>query len=92
MLWELLAAWLCFAGVVSGALTVADKLCARQGRRRVPEKALFLWAALGGSAVMYLTMRLIRHKTRHRRFMWGLPCLFALQCAGLWALWRLTGA
>ncbi len=66
-------------------LTVWDKRCARRGRWRVPEKTLFIVAALGGAASMLLTMRTVRHKTRHRRFMWGLPLIIAAQTALLMA-------
>ena len=50
------------------ALTVWDKRQARRGSRRVSEASLLLVAALGGSPMMYLTMRRIHHKTRHRKF------------------------
>lgn len=61
-------------------LTVYDK-CIAGGRRRVPEQLFFILALLGGSFVMYITMLLIRHKTRHKRFMLGLPLIIALQIA-----------
>ena len=61
-------------------LTVYDK-CIAGGRRRVPEQLLFILALLGGSFVMYITMLLIRHKTRHKRFTLGLPLIIALQIA-----------
>ncbi len=66
-------------------LTVWDKYCARRGRWRVPEKTLFAVAALGGSAAMLLTMRAVHHKTRHRRFMWGLPLIIVAQVVLLFA-------
>ncbi|WP_411655306.1 hypothetical protein [Anaeromassilibacillus sp. SJQ-1] len=28
---------------------------------------------------MYTTMRLIHHKTQHRKFMWGIPAIFVGQ-------------
>lgn len=62
-------------------LTVWDKRRARCGEWRVPEKTLFTVALLGGSVAMLLTMRAVRHKTRHRRFMWGLPLIIAAQIA-----------
>ncbi len=68
-------------------LTVWDKRCARRGRWRVPERTLFALALLGGAAAMLLTMRAVRHKTRHRRFMWGLPLIIAAQVA-LLILWQ----
>ncbi len=62
-------------------ITAYDKCIAGSRRRRIPEKTLFLLALLGGSFVMYITMLLIRHKTRHKRFMLGLPLIMAVQIA-----------
>ena len=70
--------------IVSAAavlFTVYDKWHARKKRRRVPESSLFLLALLGGSAAMYLTMLVIHHKTKHKRFMLGLPAILILQLA-----------
>ena len=61
-------------------ITVSDKKLAKSGARRVPEKQLFITAALGGSLGMYITMRKIRHKTLHKRFMIGIPLIMAAQC------------
>ena len=61
-------------------ITVSDKKLAKAGARRVPEKKLFITAALGGSLGMYITMRKIRHKTLHKRFMIGIPLIMAAQC------------
>lgn len=60
-------------------LTVHDKRGAKQRGRRIPERTLMLVGLLGGAPAMYLTMRIIRHKTLHRKFMWGLPAEIALQ-------------
>lgn len=61
-------------------VTVYDKAAAkRRPGHRVAERTLFWLAALGGSTAMYLTMRLIRHKTLHKRFMVGLPVMIAVQ-------------
>lgn len=61
-------------------ITVSDKKLAKSGARRVSEKKLFITAALGGSLGMYITMRKIRHKTLHKRFMIGIPLIMAAQC------------
>ncbi len=61
-------------------ITVSDKKLAKSGARRVPEKKLFITAALGGSLGMYIAMRRIRHKTLHKRFMIGIPLIMAAQC------------
>ncbi len=60
-------------------ITVWDKSAAKRHKRRVPERTLFAIAALGGSAAMLITMVLIRHKTKHKRFMIGLPLIILLQ-------------
>ena len=63
----------------SCVITVHDKLAAKRHARRVPERVLLLFAALGGSLSMYVTMLLIRHKTRHAKFMIGIPIIIVVQ-------------
>lgn len=59
---------------VSGvALTVYDKKIAGTERRRIPESTLMLIGLFGAALPMYLTMKKIRHKTKHKKFMIGLP-------------------
>lgn len=85
-LWYLLA-----VSVVSVVLTVLDKIAAQRHALRVPEIVLLLFAALGGSVSMFITMLVIRHKTRHPKFMIGIPVIFILQIAALlFAVWRFT--
>lgn len=71
---------ICFwFGLLAVALTVYDKYAARRKKTRIPEKLLFLTALCGGSLAMYITMLVIRHKTKHKRFMIGLPVIIAVQ-------------
>lgn len=67
--------------IVSIVYTIVDKKLAINEKRRVSEKTLFILAGLGGSVAMYITMKKIRHKTKKRRFMIGLPLIFMLQVA-----------
>ncbi|MBQ8209800.1 MAG: DUF1294 domain-containing protein [Clostridia bacterium] len=67
-----------FMGAVAIILTVYDKLAAKAGKRRIPEKTLMLVAFFGGAVGMYGTMHLIRHKTKHKKFMVGLPVMILL--------------
>lgn len=63
----------------AAAAAVWDKHRAKRHLWRVPERTLLLLAALGGSPAMLLTMLLIRHKTRHPKFMAGIPVIMVLQ-------------
>ncbi|MBQ2963262.1 MAG: DUF1294 domain-containing protein [Clostridia bacterium] len=62
-------------GIASVILTAYDKAAAKKRKRRIPEQVLFFWAGIGGALPMLLTMKLINHKTRHKRFMLGLPAI-----------------
>ncbi len=75
--------YLLAVNLLGAAVTAWDKKAARDGAQRVPEKILFAFCALGGGPCVYLTMRLIHHKTLHRRFMWGIPLIVAIQCAAV---------
>ena len=80
-------AWILIAvvimNVVSFFLMARDKRLARRGRRRIPEKVLFLSAlffgALGGTAAMWI----FRHKTKHWYFRLFFPLLVIIQAAVL---------
>lgn len=69
-------------------LTVFDKYRAIRHGWRVKEATLLLVAALGGSPAMLLTMLLIRHKTRHVKFMLGIPLIMVVQAAVVFLIWR----
>ena len=75
------AVYLAVISVAAVLICCYDKLAARSKWWRVPEKVLFLLSALGGSVFMYITMRIIRHKTLHKRFMIGIPLIILLQIA-----------
>lgn len=64
--------------IIAVVLTIYDKWAAKHGKRRIPEKILMLVAFFGGAIAMYLTMILIRHKTKHNKFMIGLPIMIVL--------------
>lgn len=65
--------WLGVISVISVIATIYDKIAAKTGNRRIAEKTLMLLGLLGGASMMLLTMLIIRHKTRHAKFMVGLP-------------------
>ena len=86
---EVFLAWLLAANLVSVIMTCLDKrLAVKKGSMRIPEKTLFAAAFLGGAPGMYAAMRLIRHKTLHKRFMIGLPAIMALHICAAGAVYH----
>jgi len=74
------ALYLVFINVIAAIVCVTDKVKARFDGWRISEKTLFITGVLGGALGLYVTMKLIRHKTQHKRFMIGLPIIILLQC------------
>lgn len=56
-----------------------DKHKARRHKWRIAEKHLFLLAILGGSMGAEAGMLFFRHKTKHARFVFGIPLILILQ-------------
>ena len=69
-------------------LMLADKLKAKRGAWRIPEKTLIGVAALGGSVGSLIGMYLFRHKTKHIKFTLGIPLILAVQIGLL--IWLAT--
>ena len=79
--------YLAVISLVAVIVTVVDKKAAKiNGARRVPEKTLLLLSALGGSVAMFITMKWIRHKTQHVKFMLGIPLIIIAQVLLLYYL------
>lgn len=84
----ILAIYLILINLIAVIVTIYDKLCAVKRRWRVKESTLLLLSALGGSICMYITMLLIRHKTRHIKFMLGIPLILIVQLIIAFLIWR----
>ena len=67
--------------IIAIIVTVADKVKAKTGAWRVKESTLLILSAIGGSVAMFITMQVIRHKTKHPKFMIGIPLIIAVQVA-----------
>lgn len=59
--------------LIAGILSVVDKKRAIKGKYRIPESALMLTGLFGGALAEYFVMKKIHHKTKHSKFMIGLP-------------------
>ncbi len=86
--WLILAVYLAVVSLCSVVVCIYDKKISKRNnvKLRIPEKSLFIWSAVGGSLAMYITMRIIRHKTKHVSFMVGIPVIMVLQIALIVAL------
>lgn len=92
--WGWLAIWLLLINAVTFFMFGLDKLKARRKERRektrrIPEKTLFVLAAIGGSIGALLGMRVWHHKTLHKSFRIGIPLILLAQLlisAGLYFL------
>lgn len=62
-------------------ITLHDKHAAKKRNWRVKERTLLVVSILGGSVAMLLTMLAVRHKTKHAKFMVGIPFIIILQIA-----------
>lgn len=60
-----------------------DKVRAVRGLWRIPEAKLFVAAWAGGSAGALAGMLLFRHKTKHPKFLIGIPLILVLQIAAV---------
>ena len=56
-----------------------DKLYAKKNLWRVPERTLLGVAAFGGSIGVLSAMYTVRHKTKHMKFVIGVPLILAIQ-------------
>lgn len=75
--------YLLVMSVVAIITCIYDKRISKKNRveLRVPERGLMIISAIGGSVAMLITMLLIRHKTKHVKFMLGIPVMIIVQAA-----------
>ena len=82
--------YLAAISLISIIVCCYDKFAAKHNpRHRTRERTLLLLSALGGSVAMFITMQIIRHKTKHVKFMLGIPVIMVLQAAlALFLVWK----
>ena len=73
---KLLSGWILLINLIGIFAMKMDKRKAQKNLWRIPEKTLFLIAALGGSLGCIYGMYHFRHKTQHASFRYGLPLIF----------------
>ena len=65
--------------LVSFSLMAYDKHCAKAGKQRISEKAMFIAAACFGGLGGVLGMTVCRHKTKHWYFKVFFPLMLVVQ-------------
>ncbi len=61
--------------ILGAIINIIDKQRAKKNKWRIKESTLWLIGILGGALGSYITMKAIRHKTKHNNFMIGMPML-----------------
>lgn len=78
---KIIIAYLLLINLAGFILMGLDKRRAVRHMWRIPERTLFIVALLGGSVGSILGMSAFRHKTKHKRFVFGMPAILILQLA-----------
>lgn len=88
MLLKILLAYVAVISLISIIVCIYDKKISKKNKveLRIPEKVLLILSAIGGSVAMFVTMLLIRHKTKHLKFMLGIPIIIILQAAAVYGV------
>ena len=71
--------YLIFINLTSFLLMGIDKYKAIHHKWRISEKTLFISALLFGSIGALLGMYTFRHKTKHAKFVYGMPTILIVQ-------------
>ena len=85
---SILIGYLLIMSLISVVVCIRDKVVSKKNRveLRTPESRLLWLSALGGSVAMFICMLAIRHKTKHVKFMLGIPLIMLVQAAAITAL------
>lgn len=80
--WIAVGFYLVILNFAAAITAIADKRRAKRHAWRISETTLLMLGLIGGALLEWITMLMIRHKTRHPKFMISLP-LFAALHAGI---------
>jgi len=67
--------YFCIINVLTFLVYGTDKRRAKKGMSRISERLLLILAILGGAGGAWLGMYVFRHKTRHAKFVIGIPVI-----------------
>ena len=86
----ILAGYIILVNLAGFYMMASDKHRARSHRFRIPEASLFAVALIGGSCGAISGMYVFHHKTKHPRFVIGMPVILAAQVVAVLAVLSLT--
>lgn len=75
---NIIIAYFVCINVLGVIVNCIDKSRAKRNKWRIKETTLWIIGILGGAFGSYITMKAIRHKTKHKSFMIGMPILIIL--------------
>lgn len=73
--------YLCVINAITFLIYGIDKWKAKRDKWRISEAALIGLAVLGGSVGALLGMKIWHHKTKHKKFLYGIPAILIIQIA-----------
>ena len=75
--------YLAVINVITFIVYGIDKLKAKKGKWRITEATLLLLAIVGGIIGALCGIKAWHHKTRHKKFKYGIPLIIAIQTAAI---------
>lgn len=71
--------YILFINLLGIFVMYSDKKKSRRGKWRTPENTLFAIAVAYGALGIFMGMRLFRHKTKHNKFVIGIPLILIVE-------------
>ncbi|TWT81657.1 hypothetical protein CA13_31100 [Planctomycetes bacterium CA13] len=82
------AIWTGLASAITAVLYAFDKNAAKKEVRRVPERTLLAWSAVGGWPGGWIAGRMLRHKTQKLSYRIKFAICVLFNVAVVFAAWR----
>lgn len=77
--WYFCVGYALLVNILAYAMYALDKKYAKRRQWRIPEATLLSIVLFGGSIGAFLAMKLLRHKTKHKKFTITVPLVLILQ-------------
>lgn len=76
---KLILYYILFINLCGILIMYVDKSKSKKGKWRIPENTLFTIAFAFGALGIFTGMRLFRHKTKHKKFVIGIPLIVIVE-------------